>query len=270
MTQRLAGKVAMVTGCGSSGSAVSNGRAISILLAREGAWVFGGDINLKSAQETQSLIQAEGGRCEVMATDVSDPKQVEALVQSCVATAGRIDILVNNVGVTAQGGAVDYPLEKWRRDLDINVTSMFLTCKHVLPLMEKQGGGSIINMSSVSGIRSVFNYSQLSYDTTKAAVLGFSRSIALKYAARNIRSNVVMPGLIDTPILMNDSDVGAAAEHARQCPMQRMGEAWDIAEAVLYLASDASKYVTGTQLVVDGGISAKFALEDAYIQRTSA
>jgi NAD(P)-dependent dehydrogenase (short-subunit alcohol dehydrogenase family) len=173
---------------------------------------------------------------------------------------------VNNVGIAEVGGPVEYPVEKWQRDLDVNLTSMFLTCKYVLPRMECQGGGSIVNIGSIAGIR-YSGVPYISYYTTKAAVLGFSRGVALQYAAKNIRSNVLMPGLMDTPMIIEPlkniyggGDVDKLKEvRNKQCPTGHMGDAWDVAAAALYLASDAAKYVTGTELTVDGGISAKFA-----------
>jgi NAD(P)-dependent dehydrogenase (short-subunit alcohol dehydrogenase family) len=256
---RFKGKVALVTGCGCAGPGLGNGRAISILLAREGAQLFGCDISLAAAEQTQSMIRAEGGQCEVKATDVAKSDQVEALVNACVKRYNRIDVLVNNVGIGGDGGPVEYPEDKWHRDMDVNVTSMFLTCKYVLPYMERQGGGSIVNISSGSAVRSVC-VSSISYDTSKAAVLGFSRAVALRYARKNIRSNVVMPGLINTP--MAEPIIG---NMSRECPMRKLGEGWDIAEAVAFLASDAAKYITGVELPVDGGLLAKMAIrEDFY------
>jgi NAD(P)-dependent dehydrogenase (short-subunit alcohol dehydrogenase family) len=266
MSKRLNGKVALVTGCGSSGPGWGNGKAIAVLFAREGAKVFGCDIKLAGAEETCGLIRAEGAVSEVRAVDVAKAEEVRGLVDACVTQFGRVDVLVNNVGIVEVGGPVDYPEEKWRRALDVNITSMFLTCKHVLPHMERQGGGSIVNIGSIAGIRYT-GVAYISYYTTKAAVLGFSRGVALQYAPKGIRSNVVMPGLMKTPMIVEPlKDVygqGSVEKmmdiRDKQCPMGHMGDAWDVAEAALYLASDAAKYVTGTELTVDGGITAKFA-----------
>jgi len=261
--QRFAGKIALVTGCGAAGPGWGNGKATAVLLARDGAKVFGCDIDLRAAEETRDLIRKEGAQCEVRVTDVGKTDQVKALVDDCIEHFGRIDVLVNNVGISGNGGPVECPEDKWRRDLDVNITSMFLTCKYVLPHMERQGGGSIVNISSLSAIRSV-SVSSVSYDTTKAAVLGFSRSVALRYAKRNIRSNVVLPGLIRTPTA--EQVIGDYVEQwGKQPPMGLPGEAWDIAEAVLYLASDAAKYVTATELIVDGGLAAKMAVNDGSL-----
>lgn len=265
-TGRLAGKVALVAGCGSSGPGWGNGKAISVMFAREGAKIFGCDINREAAQETMDIIIGEGGECEVITTDVTSSEQVKSLMDACIERFGHLDVLVNNVGIVGVGGPVEYPESKWRRDMDVNVTSMFLTCKHALPYMERKNSGSIINIGSIAGIR-YSGVPYISYYTSKAAVLGFSRGIALEYAEKNIRSNVVMPGLMETPMIIEplseaygSGDVEKMKEaRNKQCPTGHMGNAWDIAEAALYLASDAASYVTGTELVVDGGITAKFA-----------
>jgi NAD(P)-dependent dehydrogenase (short-subunit alcohol dehydrogenase family) len=266
MSKRLEGKVAIVTGCGSVGPGWGNGKAIAVLFARAGARVFGCDINPEAAQETRVIIEGEGHVCDVMQADITRSDEIAALVQACVTRYGRIDILVNNVGIVEVGGPVDYPEEKWRRSLDINITSMFLTCKHVLPHMERQGAGAIVNIGSIAGIRYT-GVPYIAYYTTKAAVLGFSRGVALQYAAQNIRSNVILPGLMKTPFVVEPlKDVYGAGNvdkmmevRDQQCPMGHMGDAWDVANAALYLASDEARYVTAAEFVVDGGITAKFA-----------
>ena len=266
MGNRLEGKVALVTGCGSVGPGWGNGKAISALFAREGAKVFGCDIRLEAAEETKRIITEEGGIADVMHCDVGSAADVEALVARCVDLYGRIDVLVNNVGIVEVGGPVDYPQEKWQRAFDVNVTSMFLACKHVIPHMLRQGGGSIVNIGSIAGIRYT-GVPYLSYYTTKAATLGLSRAVALQYAKDHIRSNVIMPGLMNTPFVVGPlkevyggGNVDAMMEKRNgQCPMGHMGDAWDVAHAALYLASDEAKYTTAAELVVDGGITAKFA-----------
>jgi NAD(P)-dependent dehydrogenase (short-subunit alcohol dehydrogenase family) len=266
MSKRLEGKVALVTGCGSAGPGWGNGKAIATLFAREGAKVMGCDVRLAAAEETQNIIREDGGTCEVRAVDVTKSSEVKAVVEATIAHFGAVDVLVNNVGIVEVGGPVEYPEENWRRAFDVNVTSMFLTCKHVLPHMERAGSGSIVNIGSIAGIRYT-GVPYISYYTTKAAVMGFSRGVALQYADKNIRSNVIMPGLMNTPMIIEPlKEVYGAgsvekmmAVRDKQCPMGHMGEAWDVAEAALYLASDASKYVTAAELVVDGGITAKFA-----------
>lgn len=266
MSKRLEGKVALVTGCGSVGPGWGNGKAISALFAREGARVFGCDIKMEAAEETRQIVRAEHGEIEVMRCDVAAGEQVRLLVAACTERFGRIDVLVNNVGIVEVGGPVDYPLEKWQRAFDVNVTSMFLTCKHAIPHMLQQGGGSIINIGSIAGIRYT-GVPYIAYYATKSATLGFSRAVALQYAKDNIRSNVIMPGLMKTPMVVEPlkdvyggGNVDAMMEKRdSQCPMGHMGDAWDVAQAALYLASDEAKYTTAAELVVDGGITAKCA-----------
>jgi len=266
---RLKGKVALVTGCGSSGPGWGNGKAMSVLFAREGAQVFGCDLVPNAAQETQGLAQGEGGDMTVAVCDVTDEAQVAALVEACVARYGRIDVLVNNVGIAALGGPVELPTADWQRVMAVNVTSMFFTCKYVIPHMLKAGGGSLIHIGSIAGIRdSGIVYA--AYSASKAAVLGLSRSVAMQYAKQHIRSNVICPGLMDTPMISTGKsslkqgyNVQSREEmlqkrHA-QVPMGHMGQAWDTAHAALWLASDDARYVTATEMRVDGGICAKFS-----------
>lgn len=263
MPERLEGKVAIVTGCGSSGPGWGNGKAIATVFAREGAKVLGCDLNLEAAEETREIIRREGGEATVVQCDVSDAAQVELLVAACVQRYGAPAVLVNNVGIVTMGGPVEASLGEWRRAMDVNVTSMFLTCKYTIPHMEK-GGGSIVNIGSVVGIR-YSGVPYISYYTSKAATIGFSRGVALQYAQKNIRSNVLMPGLMHTPMIVEPlksvygSVESMIEKRNAQCPMGKMGDAWDVANAALWLASDESKYVTGTEIVVDGGLTAKFA-----------
>ncbi|MBH1966288.1 MAG: SDR family oxidoreductase [Comamonadaceae bacterium] len=267
MVKRLEGKVALITGCGSSGPGWGNGKAMAALFAREGAKVYGCDINPSAAQETQAIVAREGGIMSVAQCDVTDADAVERLVKDCIAAHGDIDILINNVGTARIGGVVEQSLEDWQLVFDINVTSMFLTCKHVIPSMLKKGKGSIVNIGSVAGIRDS-GVAYVSYSASKAAVLGFSRSVALQYAKQGIRSNVLMPGLMNTPMVRQplisladgyhtQSIEEMLAKRDQQCPMGHMGDAWDVANTSLWLASDESKYITSAEIVVDGGISAR-------------
>ena len=262
MGNRLGGKVAIVTGAGSSGPGWGNGKAAAVLFAREGARVFAVDLSREAVEETRGIIAAERGVCEAHVADVSRSDQVEAMVRRCREAFGRIDVLQNNVGILALGGPVELPEEAWDRLAVVNVKSMFLTCKHVLPVMEAQGGGAIVNIASVAGIR-YLGVPYVAYSTTKGAVLAFTRSVAVQYAPRGIRANAVLPGLMDTPMVAAGlpSAYGDAEQmrkaRAAQCPMGRMGDAWDVAHASLFLASDEAKYVTGAELVVDGGLTCK-------------
>ena len=262
MPDRLKDKVAIVTGAGSIGVGWGNGKAVATLFAREGAEVLCADINLKSAKETSNLIKDEGGDARVFEVDVSDGEQVLGMVETAMKTYGRIDILHNNVGIAEIGGPVDASEESWDRVHDVNLKSAFLTCKHVIPVMQDQGEGSIINVSSISGERWL-GVPYISYSTTKAALTQMTRVIARQYAPENIRCNAILPGLMQTPMVAHslqgaygDKDIEDLwAKREAQVPLNRVGDAWDVAYAALYLGSDEARYVTGSSLVVDGGIT---------------
>ncbi|RMF84906.1 MAG: SDR family oxidoreductase [Nitrospinota bacterium] len=264
MGERLAGKVAIVTGAGSIGPGWGNGKATAVLFAREGAKVFAVDINLAAAEETQAIIRQEGGECTAHQADVSQAAEVKAMVEHCLETYGRIDILHNNVGILELGGCVEASEESWDRVNAVNLKSMFLTCKYVLPHMERQGGGAIVNISSIASIRWL-GIPYVSYSATKGAINQLTQSIAMEYASKNIRANTILPGFMNTPMVVKaltdvyaDGDVEQMIEiRNRLCPMGRMGDAWDVAYAALFLASDEAKYITGIQLVVDGGLTCK-------------
>jgi NAD(P)-dependent dehydrogenase (short-subunit alcohol dehydrogenase family) len=258
---RLDGKVALVTGCGTIGEGWGNGKAISVVLARQGARVYGCDLNLDAAQATRELILEEGGEAEVQTCDVTDSAQVKAMVDACLAKYGRIDILVNNVGRSEPGDPVTMDEAVWDEQMDVNLKTAFLGCKHVLPVMERQGGGSVINISSIAGLRYV-GKPQVAYAASKAALMQMTQTTAVIYAARQIRLNSVVPGLMFTPLVerlavkyAKGDYEGFVAYRHNQVPMGKMGDAWDVAHAVLFLAADESRYITGQQLVVDGGIT---------------
>jgi NAD(P)-dependent dehydrogenase (short-subunit alcohol dehydrogenase family) len=259
---RLDGKVALVTGCGASGPGWGNGKAIAVLLARQGAQVFGCDLTLDAAQATQRLIQGEGGTCEVQAANVTRAAEVQALVAACLAKFGRIDILVNNVGRSEPGDPVTMAEEVWDEQLDVNAKAAFLMCKEVLPVMERQGGGSVVSISSIAGQRYI-GKPQVAYAAGKAALAQLMKTTGVIYAGRGVRLNCVTPGLMFTPLVQRLADKyakgdfeGFVAHRNRQVPMGRMGDAWDVAHAVLFLAADESKYITAQEIVVDGGITA--------------
>ncbi len=266
MIGRLKDKVAIVTGAGSVGPGWGNGKANSVSFAREGAKVFAIDISLPAAEETKGIIEKEGGICAIQKVDVSNSGEVKTMVEQCIQTYGRIDILHNNVGIVIAGGPVETSEETWDRVMAVNLKSMFLTCKYVLPYMEKQGGGVIINISSIAAIRYT-GIPYITYYTTKAGILGLTQGIALQYATKNIRANAILPGLMQTPMFVEPLKEAYAAGDVekmfeirnKQCPTGKMGDAWDVAHAALFLASDESKYITGAQIVVDGGITCKFA-----------
>lgn len=265
MGERLKNKVAIVTGAGSVGPGWGNGKATAVLFAREGAKVLAVDINLHAAMETKALIDQEGGICNVQKVDVSKSQEVETMVDRCIEIYGRIDILHNNVGIVVVGGPVEISEETWDQVMAVNLKSMFLTCKYVLPHMEKQGGGVIVNISSIAAIRYT-GVPYVTYYTTKAGILGLTQGIALQYAEKNIRANSILPGLMNTPMIVEPlkgvyaaGDVEKMIEiRNKQCPTGKMGDAWDVAHAALFLASDEAKYITGAQFVVDGGITCKF------------
>jgi NAD(P)-dependent dehydrogenase (short-subunit alcohol dehydrogenase family) len=260
----LTGKVAFISGAGSVGEGWGNGKATAVLLARQGATIYGTDISLAAAEETKALIAAEGGTAHAAAVDMTKANEVEAAVADCLARFGRIDILVNNVGGSAPGDPVAMSEEVWDAQLDLNLKTAFLACKHVIPVMERQGGGAIVNLSSIAGVRVLPDRPHVAYTTTKLGILGFSRSIAVTYAKQQIRCNTVIPGLMHTPLVetrlaktIAGGDVAALiASRNAQVPTGKMGDAWDVAQAVLFLVSDEARYVTAAEIAVDGGLSA--------------
>ena len=260
----LAGKVAIVTGAGSVGPGWGNGRATATLLARQGAQVFGTDINREAIEETGRFIAGEGNSFASHLCDMLDATQVEAMVADCMHRFGRIDILVNNVGGSHPGTPVTMPEEVWDRQIDFNLKTPFLACKYVLPVMDSQGAGAIVNLSSVAGLRMGADRSHVAYSASKAGVVAFSKSVAMAYAKKGIRCNTVTPGLMHTPLVehrlvrqlgANDAEALIAKRHA-SVPIGHMGTGWDIAHAVLFLASDEAGFITGTEIVVDGGFTA--------------
>ncbi|WP_348643153.1 SDR family oxidoreductase [Mesorhizobium sp. B2-4-13] len=257
-------KVAFITGAGSVGDGIGNGRAAALLFAREGASVFATDINNDAVRVTCEAIRAEGNRCEAVDCDVTSSADIKRAVETCVSRFGRIDVLHNNVGGSAPGDPVSMPEETWSAQIAMNLTSVFLTCKHVLPVMLAVGAGSIVNVSSVAGVR-YLGHDLIAYAAAKSALMKFSQGVAARYARDNIRSNCVIPGLMHTPLVEvrlaqqyagGDASALIARRNA-QVPMGRMGDCWDIAYAALYLASDEAKYVTGAEILVDGGLTAK-------------
>lgn len=258
---RLNGKVALVTGCGTLGDGWGNGKATAAVLARQGASVFGCDLNIEAARQSAKAISDEGGNIQVQQCDVTDSQQVAALVKACIDTYGRIDILVNNVGRSEPGDPVTMSEEAWNDQLQVNLTSSFLCCKHVIPLMQAAGGGSIINISSIAGLRYA-GKPQVGYAAAKAALMQMTATTAVIYAKDGVRLNSVVPGLMFTPLVerlaakyAGGDYEGFVAHRHNQVPTGKMGDSWDVANAVAFLASDESRYITGQQLIVDGGIT---------------
>ena len=262
MSARLAGKVVLVVGAGSSGTDISNGAASALLFAREGAKVVCADRSLPAAQDTVARIEAEGlhGVAHAFEAEVRDAARIQVLVDDTLQRHGRIDVLHHNVGIEEFGELIDVQEDSWDRVHAINLKGPMLTARAVVPHMIRQGGGSIVNISSIAS-RKWSPVQFLSYSTSKAALNHLTRVVARQYAPHHVRCNVILPGLIDTPHAANLTTGNEAARqkarearHAR-CPMGHQGTAWDVAYAALFLASDESKYVTGIELVVDGGLS---------------
>jgi NAD(P)-dependent dehydrogenase (short-subunit alcohol dehydrogenase family) len=263
----LAGKVALITGIGQVGPADSlfwgNGAATARLLSRNGVKIFGCDLHLAAAERTKARIEEEDPKAvvDVIAADVMKTSDVEALFQAVMEKHGRIDILINNVGQTAAGNPATMSEDLWSRQIDLNLTSVYRLCHHVLPVMQKQGSGNIINNASITAMRYIGKH-QIAYASAKAAVIRFTKAVGVMYAKENIRSNCVVPGLVYTPLVDNfaRSDDPGDREAAKRildhnCPMGWMGTGADVANAAAWLASGASRYVTSHELVVDGGIT---------------
>lgn len=258
----LTGKIAVVCGAGSILPGWGNGKAIAVVLARRGATVIGLDVDLDAASVTGEIIDGEGGTFYAVQCNATDPSDVQETFEAIDARFGRIDILVNVVGRSEPGGPVDMDPATWAAQFELNVTTAFLTCKAVIPVMERQGGGAIVNTSSVAGLRYI-GKDQVGYSTAKAALMQFTKVSAVIHAPAGVRLNCVVPGLMNTPIMSRLADkyaggdlAGLVEKRNAQVPMGRMGDAWDVAYAVLYLASNEARYVTGTELVVDGGLTA--------------
>ncbi|MGB3905809.1 MAG: SDR family oxidoreductase [Anaerolineae bacterium] len=243
-------KAAIVTG-GASGI----GRATAILFAREGAKVVVADRDPTGGQETVRMIEGEGGQAIFVQTDVSRTEDVQRMVRETVSTYGRLDVLFNNAGIGETAKVTEASLEHWERVLTVNLGSVFLGCKYAIPEMVKLGGGSIINNASI--LAEVGFSNAPAYSASKHGVVGLTQTIALDYAAEGIRANTVCPGFIRTPMVTEGLDPETRDYIASLHALGRMGEPEEVAEAVLFLASDRSSFVTGTCLFVDGGYTAR-------------
>ncbi|PNG46043.1 MULTISPECIES: SDR family oxidoreductase [unclassified Variovorax] len=267
----LTGKVAFVAGAGSVAEGWGNGRATAVLLARQGAKVFGVDLSAEALAGTSAIMAQEGwGEWVARTCNMTVSGEVKAAVDDCLARFGRIDILVNNIGGSAPGDPVSMDEEVWDAQMNLNLKTTFLGCKHVLPVMERQfegggKGGAIVNISSIAHMtHQVGGRVNVAYAAAKAGIGAFSRSTAIAYVKKGIRVNTVVVGVMDTPLvsarLAKQLGAGDAkelmAKRNAAIPMGYMGDGWDVANAVVFLASDEARYVTATQLVVDGGVTA--------------
>ena len=262
MGERLKDKIAIVCGAGCVGPGWGNGRATAVLFAEEGARVFALDKNPAAMEET--LARAPRGAITAHQCDVLDAASVARMAAACRETCGRIDILVNNVGGSARGGPVDLEESAWDSQMDYNLKSVFLTCKHVIPVMIAGGGGAIVNIASTSGLR-WGGSAQIGYASAKAGVIQFSRVAAIEYAPHQIRINTVIPGQLYTPMVearlaaqRTGGDVKALLKQRQaRIPLGFMGDGRDTAHAALFLASDEARFITATEIIVDGGMTAR-------------
>lgn len=272
-TDRLKGRTALVIGAGSghpdapgwsqgkmTADSWSVGKATAVLYARAGAVVTCVDKNLEAAQATAAIIRAEGGQAHALACDATRLDEVEAMVRAYLQRTDRVDILHNNIGVLDLGGPVETTEESFDRVMAANIKTMFLTCKAVLPIMERQGKGAIINISSIASLR-YLALPWIGYNASKGAVNAFTMGIAGQYASRNIRCNAIAPGLLSTPMVhepyrKTHGDVEAIMRSRDAAvPMGKQPEAWDVGHAAVFLASDEARFITGQVLVIDGGSS---------------
>lgn len=265
-SDRLKGRVALILGAGTSAPGVSIGKASSIAMACAGASVAALDLNADAAQEVAQDIIAIGEHSVAYQADIADFNAMQAAVTQVMQDFGRIDILQINAGIGRVGGPVETSLEDWDRIQKVNVESILIAAKLIAPIMVKQGSGSIIGVSSVAGIR-YLGYPHLAYNVTKAAVTHFIKMLAQQYAGDGIRANTILPGLIDTPRIQKNVakvfDANADMDNTRrardkQVPMGRMGTPWEVASVATFLASDEASYITGAEIVVDGGLTGKF------------
>ncbi len=268
MGNRLQDKIAIVVGAGQSPGptpAIGNGRATAMLFAREGAKVLAVDRDIESAAQTVALIEGEGGEAAAQAADVTDEAAIEAMIEACVARWGRIDVLHNNVGISVEGGDAPFTeitTEAFDRIVAVNLRSMVYACKYALPVMRAQKSGAIVNISSMAAWTS---YPWVAYKATKAAMIALTEQLAFQNAEYGIRANVILPGLMDTPMAVDRRAAAfdrpreeIAAERDAKVPlMGKMGTGWDVAHAALFLASDEAGFITGVTLPVDGGASCR-------------
>ncbi len=257
----LAGKVAIIAGGGAAGDGIGNGRAAAILLARAGTSLFVVDRELALAQRTVAMITAEGGTAAAHQADLTDNAQCEAMVSAALDRFGRVDFLDNNVGIGSRGSVVEESPEAWRRVMQVNVETMFLTAKYAIPAMIKTAGrGAIVNISSISALRP---RGLTAYTTSKGAVIALTRAMAVDHAADGIRVNCIAPGPVYTPMVYaRGMSEGAREQRRRASALGIEGTGWDVGHAVRFLLSDHARYITGQTLVVDGGVTLQAPARD--------
>ncbi len=248
---RLDGKVAIVTGAGAEGEDIGIGRAIAYLMAREGAQVLCADLAEDRAQATVDRILADGGHAFAAAGDVSDGAVCQGLVETAIAQFGRVDILVNNVGISTPATLESIDIDLWNLTMAVNLTSAMLMSKAAIPAMARGGGGSIVNISSLAGMRAM---GAIAYGPSKAAMAQLAREIAVLHGRQGIRANTVAPGHVMTPHAMSKIPADMREARRKVGPLGVEGDAWDVAQAVLFLASDEARFVNGVELAVDGGV----------------
>ncbi len=264
MSKRFQDRVVIITGAGSVGPGWGNGRACAVGFAREGAKVFATDKDPERLKETVARVEDVGGSIVTQECDIMSAASITDAVKACFNEFGRIDVLVNNVGGSAPGGPVEMSEEVWDTQVDYNLKSVFLTCKNVLPIMESQGSGAIVNIASTSGVRFTGS-AQVAYAATKAGVIQLSRVVAVQYAPKGVRVNTVVPGQLHTPMVeyrlagqRTGGDIDSLLKtRTSRIPLGFMGDGRDTANAVLFLASDDARFVTGTEIVVDGGMTVR-------------
>jgi len=251
MPGRLQDKVAIVTGAGSSAAGVGNGKATAVLFAREGAKVLVVDKFQDRADETTAMIREEGGEATTFVADVTSAKDCEAMVKAAVDRYGRLDVLDNNVGISIRADVTEVTEEQWDLVMDVNVKSIMLSCKYAVPAMRKNGGGAIINISSMAGLRA---NSSTPYTTSKAAVIGITKSMAGDHGHDGIRVNCIAPGLIYGPMVAPRMNESLREVRKNAAPLGTEGNGWDVAWAAVFLASDEARWITGVTLPVDAGL----------------
>jgi NAD(P)-dependent dehydrogenase (short-subunit alcohol dehydrogenase family) len=257
---RLKDRVALVFGAGSSGPGWGNGKAAAVNYAREGALVVAVDQFTRAAEETAEIIALEGHVGLALQADVTKAESIGRAVEAVLARFGRIDVLHNNVGITDMGALEDITEARWQKVMDVNLSGVYRTCRRVIPVMRRQRRGVIVNISSIAAVQ-INPYPYYSYYASKAALNQFTRALAIQYARQGIRANTIMPGLMRTPMIERQiaGQYASLAEMTRardaMAPIGRQGDAWDVARAAAFLASDDAAYITGVCLPVDGGLS---------------